>query len=87
MANNKPLSLVWTKHLKSDEQKQTFEQSIRASTTIVNRLREILDEEERALDAQTIGVKEFDNPSWAYKQAYRLGEKNRISKLRELLDF
>ena len=83
----KPLAVVWTKHLRTQDQKQTFEQTLRASSTIVGRLKEILDEEERALDAQTTGVAEFDNPSWAYKQAYRLGEKNRIRKLRELIDF
>jgi hypothetical protein len=84
---NKPLSVVWTKHLKSDEHKQTFEQTLRASTTIVQRLREILEDDERSLDAASATIKDFEDPSWSHKQAFRLGEKARIRKLKELLDF
>lgn len=81
------LPLVWTKHLKDPDSKQKFEQSLRASTTMAYRLLEILDEEERAIESQSCSVKDFDNPAWAFKQAFHQGEKARIRKLKELLEF
>lgn len=84
---NKPLSLAWTKHIQGADAKDTFEKTLRASTTIVQRLREILDEDDRGLDAASATIKDFEDPSWSHKQAFRLGEKARIRKIRELLDF
>jgi hypothetical protein len=82
----KALNLVWTKHLNNPDDKEKLEQSIRASTTMAHRLREILEEEERQLDA-AVTLKDFEDPSWSHKQAFRSGEKARIRKLKELLDF
>jgi hypothetical protein len=80
----KALSLTWTRHIKDGEQKQKFEQALRASTTIVTRLQQILDEEEKALDKASV---DFDNPSWSHKQAFILGQKDTLRKLKELVDF
>jgi hypothetical protein len=45
------------------------------------------DEEERQIEAASLTIKDFEDPSWSHKQAFRLGEKARIKKLRDLLDF
>jgi hypothetical protein len=83
----KTLPVVWTKHIKDPDKKQNFESAVRASTTALGRLIEIIDDEERALESSSLTIKDFDDPSWAYKQAYRNGEKARLKKLRELIDF
>ena len=83
----KPLVSLWTKHISDPEQKKKFEDTIRASTTLTQRLLEILEEEERALDQLTMSSQDFDSPAWAYKQAYRMGEKARLKKLRDLFNF
>ncbi len=53
---------------------------------MAQRLREILEEEERQLET-AVGLKDFEDPSWSHKQAFRLGERARIKKLKDLLDF
>jgi len=78
---------VWTKHLGKPEEKERFEKVLRNSTIVLSRLLEILEEEENLLDNQETSPSQFDNPSWAHKQAFRLGEKSRIKKLKDLLGF
>jgi len=83
--NNKTLHLTWTKHLKTKEERERFEKVLRGSSILITRLLQILEEEEQALSNIEVSSQEFDNPSWAYKQAFRLGEKSRIKKLKDLL--
>lgn len=83
----KGLNTVWTRKISDPKKKEEFEKAIRASTTMAQRLLEILDEEEASLDSSSLSVNEFDNPNWALKQAYLMGDKARIKKLRDLLSF
>lgn len=80
------LSLVWSKHIRDPKKKAEFEKTIIASTTMRDRLLEILAEEEAQIDSSACSSKDFENPSWAYKQAFVLGEKAIIKKLRDLLE-
>lgn len=80
------LSLKWTSHLKDQKKKAEFEKTIIASVTMRERLLQILDEEEKQIDSSMCSTKGFENASWAYHQAYALGEKSRIKKLRDLLE-
>lgn len=80
------LSLVWTRHIRDPEKKLNFEKTIAASTTMRERLLEILSEEEAQIEASSVSIKDFENASWAYKQAFVLGEKAIIKKFRDLLE-
>jgi hypothetical protein len=80
------LSLAWSKHIKDPKKRKEFEQTILASATMRERLLQILDEDERSLEASMCSTKDFENASWAYKHAYALGEKSRIKRLRDLLE-
>lgn len=80
------LNLFWTKHLRDPKKKAEFEKTIIASTTMRERLLEILAEEETQIDSSACSIKDFENASWAYKQAFVLGEKAIIKKLRDLLE-
>jgi hypothetical protein len=82
----KPLNLVWTKNLPSTKKKE-FEATLRNSTFVLSRLRDILDEEMEVLDRQETTISDFDHPNWSHKQAYRNGERARIRKMRDLLSF
>lgn len=83
----KSLPLAWTKHLSDPKAKENLELSIRNSTSALGRLYQILEDEERALENSSLTIKDFDDPSWAFKQAYKNGEKARLKKLKELIDF
>lgn len=80
------LNTRWTQHIRDKGKKIEFEKTIIASTTMRERLLEILDEEEKQLDTTATSIKDFETPAWAYKQAFILGEKSRIKRLRDLLE-
>lgn len=84
MAN---LSLNWTKHIKDPEKKEAFEASIRASTTALSRLKEILEEEETNLNIVETSINDFDVPNWEARQAFRNGMRLQIRRTKELLNF
>lgn len=54
-----------------------------ASEPLIKRVKEVVEEEIKNLD--NITYEEFDSPSWAYKQAYKLGLQEGLRKLNKLL--
>jgi hypothetical protein len=75
----------WTSHLKDKGEISRFKSTLEGSKTVLERLTQILDEEEQALIAHEFSLKSFDTPSWAYKQAYINGERNRIRAIKKLI--
>lgn len=83
----KALSLEWTKHLKTDEERKKFEVAVRHDTLVLGRLLEILDEKTKNLDKEEISPSSYDNPAWAYKQAHINGIRHGLTTVRQLLSF
>lgn len=83
---NKRPSSIWTQHLQPKEQ-ASFEETLYNSRFILSRLKTILKEDMEALNRAEVSTTDFDNPNWTYKQASRLGEKARLSKVLHLLEF
>lgn len=54
-----------------------------ASELLMKRIQEVVEEEIKSLD--NITYEEFDSPSWAYKQAYKLGLQEGLRKLSKLV--
>jgi hypothetical protein len=82
----KPLSTAWTQHL-SGKDKDDFEVIVRNSTLLLTRLKEIIEESERALHSQSHSVSDFSDPNWSHKQAFRNGELARLKKMKDLIPF
>lgn len=80
------LSLEWTKGV-SPDRKEGIVLAIRNSTVVAAQVLKLCDEWEAELTAAETKVADFDTPSWAYKQAYRNGDRARIRKLRDLFSF
>jgi hypothetical protein len=76
----------WTQHLKDEEEKARFENTILSSKKVLDRLIQILDEEEQALDRSELDIKSFDHPGWAYKQAFKNGYRSSLGVLKKLID-
>ena len=76
----------WTKNLKTDEEKQRFENTVLSAKPVLNRLREIVDEKEAALDRDEASIKSFDTPNWAYKQAFKNGIRHANSGFKTLIN-
>ena len=81
------IPLVWTKHLKDPKKKEDFELSVRNSGIALSRLIEIVNEKLIGLDNSETSIKDFDDPSWAFKQAFKNGQRTGLKEIRSLLDF
>lgn len=76
----------WTNHIKDDSDKEEFTKAIYGSKRILNRLRDLLQEEENSLEASELSAASFDKPNWAYKQAYKNGYRSCLNVLKKLID-
>lgn len=77
----------WLDHLKTPAEKKDFEESIKASTYVLSRLQAILDEWKDELAREEFNYTQFDSPNWEVKQAFKLGDRARIDKVKDLLSF
>jgi hypothetical protein len=79
------VKIVWFKDVLNDPKaKQDLELTIKNSTLVLGRLREILEEELRTLDKLQISP-DYSSPNWAYKQADFNADKRRMKWLIELI--
>lgn len=65
----------WTQHLKTDEEKENFRNRIYAAKDVLDRLTQIIEEDEAALERSEMDQRVYSNPSWDYLQAHRNGNK------------
>jgi (p)ppGpp synthase/HD superfamily hydrolase len=79
------MKTLWFKDvLNSPKAKQDLELTIRNSTIVLGRLREILEEELRTLENKQI-AHDYSDASWPYKQADFNADKRRIKWLIDLI--
>jgi len=77
---------AWTKHLKTATEIDEFEKYVKGSRRLLNRLNEILQENINQLVVTELSLKDYDNPSWAYKQAFRNGQKSALNSIQRLIN-
>lgn len=78
-------SVEWFKGL-SPEAKKSFEQTLRNTTLVFDRLTDILSEWEKSIEKKSLSEEDLEG-NWQLKQAFRYGDLQRIRKLRELISF
>lgn len=78
--------LKWTQHLDDQEQKERFKNEVLGSRKVLQRLADILKEDMQSLESKEISVKAFEDPNWAYRQAYYNGGKATYAALLKLID-
>jgi hypothetical protein len=81
------ISTVWTKHLKSEKDKEDFVTSLKGQTYITSRLVDILEENLDGILRSEIKQADFEDAAWAYKQAFRNGKKAALKEVLDLFDF
>jgi len=74
----------WTSHLKDPSEIERFKSSVEGSRTVLNRLKVIIEEREKALEASE--TESFDSPAWAYRQAASIGAKAELKQIKRLLE-
>jgi hypothetical protein len=67
------MKTAWTKHLKTEEEKDKFRSHVLGSKTILERINDLADEELSGLENAELNVKIYDLPNWDYRQAHANG--------------
>jgi hypothetical protein len=79
------MQLRWTSHLKDPEARKDFEQYVRNSTSILERLTDIINTKVDALDCPPFDP-DYGDAAWAYKQADRNGQLRAYLEILKLTD-
>lgn len=77
---------MWTKHLEDLNEKAEFEKTVLGSKRVLNRLKDILNEQEEALNINEVSPKNYEIPNWDYKQAHSNGYRQCLNVLKKLID-
>lgn len=77
------LSVEWFFGVPEDK-KKLYEANIRSPQLLIAQVLRLCDRWEEELTSQESKQSDYDNASWAVKQAHRNGDRARIRKIREL---
>lgn len=86
-SKSNPVSLDWTKHLRTEKDREDFVTVLRNSTYITGRLADILRERLDSVYREETKLGDFSDPNWSHKQAFRNGRKQVLKEVLDLLSF
>lgn len=75
------MKITWFNHLPKDKQ-EGFKKQINSSRDVLERLQQILEDKKTEVVLST----DYDNPSWAYKQADRNGYDRALTEVINLIN-
>lgn len=78
--------IQWTNHLKTQEEKEAFANLLQGSKQVLDRLSQILKQEEGEITRTELSVEAYDNPNWSHKQAFKNGQRSVYRKLQHLMN-
>ena len=76
----------WTSHLTTEKDKDNFRNQIRASKDVLERMKQLLNEEEDVLNKSEINQKSYETNSWSSLQAHKNGYRQCIHIIKTLVD-
>lgn len=77
---------AWWKHLKTEDEIERFKQTLKASSTVLDRLGELLQEDEQAMDNRETSPKNYELPNWDYRQAHANGYRQCLREIKRLIN-
>jgi len=77
--------IKWTSNLSTEAEINDFRNKVYGSKPVLDRIRQLLDEKEAAIDRSEIKLEEYENPNWSHKQAFKNGIRAACADLRLLL--
>jgi hypothetical protein len=77
---------IWTQHLDEEASKDRFRQSISAAKSILDRLKNIIEEREGVINSIETGVEIYTKPGWDALLAHYNGEKASLKFIKKLID-
>lgn len=76
----------WTQHLNTDEEKRNFTNEIWSAKRVLERLQQMIDEDEKSLDRSEINPTCYASPNWDYHQAHKNGVRQYIHQVKTFID-
>lgn len=77
----------WTQHLKNHaEKEEAFKKEIYSAKPVLERLRAIVEEDERTLDRSEMNPEAYTKPNWDYHQAHKNGIRQYLTQIKTLID-
>ena len=67
------MHVLWTSHIKDDEEKEEFRKYVNNSSALLDRLTEIVRTKIQAAETIRLSEKGYASPSWGYRQADLIG--------------
>lgn len=77
------LTVSWTKHLSTPEEKERFAQFVRSSGPVLDRLAELLTDKRNGIEV--FGTEDYKDGSWAYRAADRNGYVRAIDEIIDII--
>ena len=76
---------AWTKNLKTDEDKSKFLSALFRARHVVERLVELMDEDDKSKSSAEISPRAYDNTNWTFLQAHQNGYRQCLRDYKKLL--
>lgn len=67
------MHVLWTSHIKDEEEKEEFRKYVGNSTSLLDRLSDIIRTKIQAAEAARLSKMGYTSPSWALEQADHIG--------------
>jgi hypothetical protein len=81
------LAVDWTKHLKTQQEKDKFSSLVVNNRILLGRLLEVIDEKLDVLERAESNQETYQNPAYASWQAHVNGKRASLKEVRRLLEF
>lgn len=78
--------IEWTSNLRNEDDKRKFEDRVFSAKDVLDRLLEIIEIKEKALDRSETNIDVYNTPSWDYRQAHKNGNRESLSQIKKLID-
>lgn len=76
----------WTQHLQDPQEKESFKRDITASKRVLERLKQIIEEDEQSLDKSEFDHRSYGIANWSHLQAHRNGNRQIYAEIKKYLD-
>ena len=76
----------WTSHLPTEEEKESFKLEVYSAKRVLERLTQMVNEDEELLDRSEQDQRIYEVPNWDYRQAHKNGNSQYMHAVRLLTD-
>ena len=78
---------AWTKHCKSQDEKDQYIQSLNRAKWVMDDLKLLVEQSVSSIELAETSPKSYDSPNWPYRQAHANGYKEAMRDFIKLITF